>query len=81
MQNSRVVESLKRAPKDRTKEVCYLDMFDSHFRFQDINFIFHYLRQMEVFNSMNDGTLHSTCQTARLERHPKDHCLFRLVLR
>ncbi|KAI6233865.1 RasGEF domain-containing protein [Aphelenchoides fujianensis] len=63
MTNPRVVDALRRPSRERSEE--------------DIKNIFHYLRQLDVFGIVADGPLSTICQTARLERHPKDHVLFR----
>ncbi|KAI6189040.1 hypothetical protein M3Y98_00419400 [Aphelenchoides besseyi] len=63
MATARFVDALRLAPRDRTDEDC--------------KSIFYYLRQLDVFRIVADGPLSAICQSARLERHPQDHVLFR----
>lgn len=46
---------------------------------QDIRNIYDQLRQLEMFSTLYNSPLKAICASARYERHPPQHVLFRLV--
>uniref|UniRef100_A0A1I7WWY2 Cyclic nucleotide-binding domain-containing protein n=1 Tax=Heterorhabditis bacteriophora TaxID=37862 RepID=A0A1I7WWY2_HETBA len=61
--DARFYESLIKSPQQRTGE--------------DIRNIYEQLRQLDMFSNLYNGPLKAICASARYERHPAHHILFR----